>query len=562
LFLFFIFSIFIFMFISCGHDHAFEIEIENVQPTCTEDGYIIRKCNECEETEREDILALGHNMQKETIEPTCGEAGKVILKCTRCSYKEERAGAEPTGKHNLDEGVLEDATCTDPSTLTRTCLVCGKTIVTHPDDKLGHLYTVESETIVKEATCSTSGTKEIRKVCERCGKIDPNSNAKFIQIGVLGHDLKHESSYILNKKEATCTSDEEITYKCSRCDFTETETKEGSMKPHTPGGGPTCGADQVCTVCGTILASATGEHVISHTEEYYKETEEATCSEEAKKVYKCKNCDYTEYDIIPSTKKEHTKGPEATCGTDQVCTVCGEVIVPATGKHTKDGDAVRSVEATCISDGYKVYLCKVCKLEYNDDVVPKDPNAHTYDMDTIIGGVEVPASCIKPRYTLHKCIYCESTYENFLDDVYEPHKFVFSDSVGIITCTYCSSAFYDVSYIENTLEETNVSIDDGVSFDLILSAFTSGSPSIELTKLENEGHYTALSGVKLAVIELVPSRGNVSFEVKLNGEDYTTVTGRTYLDITRLNVTSIDVKSSCNANYSAYVRIYCIDPTK
>lgn len=61
-------------------DHDWE-EIERVEPTCTEDGYIVYECTRCEETKTEVLKALGHNFVVEE-----GYAGLTRSKliCSRC----------------------------------------------------------------------------------------------------------------------------------------------------------------------------------------------------------------------------------------------------------------------------------------------------------------------------------------------------------------------------------------------------------------------------------------------------------------------------------------------
>ncbi len=61
-------------------DHDWE-EIERVEPTCTEDGYIVYECTRCEETKTEVLKALGHNFVVEE-----GYAGltRNKLVCSRC----------------------------------------------------------------------------------------------------------------------------------------------------------------------------------------------------------------------------------------------------------------------------------------------------------------------------------------------------------------------------------------------------------------------------------------------------------------------------------------------
>ena len=59
-------------------------------PTCTEDGYRVRKCTRCDVTETEVIPATGHKYVDTVIKPTYTEKGYTIHKCLRCdsSYKD------------------------------------------------------------------------------------------------------------------------------------------------------------------------------------------------------------------------------------------------------------------------------------------------------------------------------------------------------------------------------------------------------------------------------------------------------------------------------------------
>ena len=59
-------------------------------PTCTEDGYRVRKCTRCDATETEVIPATGHKYVDTVIKPTYTEKGYTIHKCLRCdsSYKD------------------------------------------------------------------------------------------------------------------------------------------------------------------------------------------------------------------------------------------------------------------------------------------------------------------------------------------------------------------------------------------------------------------------------------------------------------------------------------------
>ena len=133
----------------------------------------------------------------ETIrEVNCTEDGINERYCS-CGNKEEQI--IPSG-HKFESWVYEkDTTCTEDGLKLRKCSVCGdierKTISAQ-----GHNWL--------EATCTEA------KKCSAC-------NAKIGN--PLGHDYKSTTT-----KEATCTSDGEIVYKCSRCQDSYSETVAGS----------------------------------------------------------------------------------------------------------------------------------------------------------------------------------------------------------------------------------------------------------------------------------------------------------------------------------------------
>lgn len=82
-------------------------ETENVEPTCTEDGKIVRTNSLSGLTEEETIPALGHDYaETDRTEPTCTEAGEIVYTCTR----DADTYAEPIPALGHDEGEWVVAT--------------------------------------------------------------------------------------------------------------------------------------------------------------------------------------------------------------------------------------------------------------------------------------------------------------------------------------------------------------------------------------------------------------------------------------------------------------------
>ena len=105
----------------------------------------------------------------------------------------------------------------------------------------------------------------------------------------------------------------------------------------------------------------------------------ATCTEDGlTEGSKCSLCGkaFVEQTVVPATG--HTPGPEATCTQDQVCTVCGEVLVEKKG-HTA-GEAVQEnvKPATCTEAGSyeEVIFCTVCGEELSRTPVTVEATGH------------------------------------------------------------------------------------------------------------------------------------------------------------------------------------------
>ena len=75
----------------CGEEHEMK-EVQVVEPTCTEAGYVLWKCPSCGYEEKRDLKkALGHDLEVfSTEEATEDTPGKVVYRCKRekCDYTE------------------------------------------------------------------------------------------------------------------------------------------------------------------------------------------------------------------------------------------------------------------------------------------------------------------------------------------------------------------------------------------------------------------------------------------------------------------------------------------
>lgn len=102
-----------------------------VQPTCTEDGYTMHKCNQDDSLSYKDniVHSTGHHAAKRVIEPTCKEEGRTEIYCTVCGDVSSIINTTPkTNNHTWDNGVVTtEPTAEKDGVKTYTCTVCNET---------------------------------------------------------------------------------------------------------------------------------------------------------------------------------------------------------------------------------------------------------------------------------------------------------------------------------------------------------------------------------------------------------------------------------------------------
>lgn len=219
--------------LSLPHSHA----TREIEPTCTESGYIEEYCTECGKifAKIEKAEPSGHDFGEWRLvkAPTCTEPGTEERVCRNCGHAETRI-AEAAG-HDFgealpcEEGVGcikcgaamptvphtcatrgKEATCTESGYTETYCTVCGKVIGDRTESAaLGHDFG-EWETDIA-ATCVAEGVE--KRVCIRCGISETRA------IPVTEHEW--EAIYVL---PATETAEGKTTYECSICHAVKEET--------------------------------------------------------------------------------------------------------------------------------------------------------------------------------------------------------------------------------------------------------------------------------------------------------------------------------------------------
>ena len=185
--------------------------MQEMQPTCTQDGYTMTKCMLCDKTEIRVIPAFGHSPGNWLItEPTCVREGVMKCVCTICNeILESRTYSEATNIH--DFVVVDPATpptCTaDGTKAISKCMICGMQKGGETIPATGHSDLGMQWIIWRKATCTAEGT--MARMCSFCNMI--------IETQMIPA-LAHEEAIDVPAVPATCTETGRTAGKyCVRC---------------------------------------------------------------------------------------------------------------------------------------------------------------------------------------------------------------------------------------------------------------------------------------------------------------------------------------------------------
>lgn len=330
-------------------------------------------------------------------------SGSVTVKCNHSFTNEEAA----------DKYLKSAASCTSPAVYYKSCEICGEkgTATFNYGDKLPHdfIEKVDARYLKAKETCTSKAV-----YYESCSVCFTRGNETF--------EAGEEPSHNYN----TAWSADAVSHwhECSKCgdkiDVTE----------HTAGAPATEDTAQTCTVCGYVITPALGHkhnfgsswksdpdkhwyecsgcgEMTSVSEHIYDNACDPECnfcwairdvshsygteySKNAEKHWlECSGCG------AKKSSAYHTPGAPATETEDQVCTVCGYIIVPSLG-HTHDyntgkndennhwnecacgdkadvaahtwDDGVVTREATYDEEGEKTYTCSVCSYTKTESI--------------------------------------------------------------------------------------------------------------------------------------------------------------------------------------------------
>ena len=242
-------------------DHAWDDGEVTTPATCTQEGVMTYTCERCGKTETRPIEAKGHTEAIDAaVAPTCTETGLTEGKhCSVCNEVLVEQEVLPALDHDWDEGkVTTPATCTQEGVMTYTCERCGDT-KTEPIAMTEHTVAIDAAVA---PTCTETGLTE-GSHCSVCNEVLVEQEA----LPALDHDWDEGKV----TTPATCTQEGVMTYTCTRCGDTKTETIEatGHTEAIDAAVAPTCTETGLtegshCSVCGKVLVEQEVLQTIPH----------------------------------------------------------------------------------------------------------------------------------------------------------------------------------------------------------------------------------------------------------------------------------------------------------
>ncbi len=357
-----------------------------------------------------------------TKQPTCTEPGVKTYTCYWGCGDSYTEAIEPTGEHTYN-AVVTEPDCVNGGYTTYTCSACGDSYVGDFTAALGHSW-IDADCDTPK-TCSVCGETEGEALghtydnacdadCNVCGATRTPADHKYVESIVAaancGYDgmAKHTCSVCGDSYTTAIPATGAHTYsndcdnRCNVCN----KIREVGDHPYVgvQTKAPTCTETGVmtytCSSCGDSYTETIP--VIAHS--YNAVVTEPDCVNGGYTTYTCSACGDS-YVGNHTSALGHTAGAEADCENDQVCTVCGEVLNAALGhswiaadcyapKHCEvcgvtEGDVahgtivhVEAKDATCTALGnIEYWYCETCGQAWLDE-------AHT--MNTNLMAVKLP----------------------------------------------------------------------------------------------------------------------------------------------------------------------------
>lgn len=437
-----------FAFAACDEQHEMGQWIEEVAPTCTQDGVAGHyNCSHCGKNFDRDgneiadvtLPALGHDLDEEVTKPaTCTEKGTKVVSCKRGDIAEHEEEIEMIPHSYGEWFVAQGATCTEKGVSKRVCGSCGLD-ETEEIDKIAHtpvLYTAG-----KEATCTESGVTACYK-CSMCGKFSATEDGDFTAdsseavqttIPATGHTFGDWSTFepaqdgVAGRDIRTCSV-------CFHNEFRDVDALGHEYGPWEDDGN-----GYHHRTCTQHPDETQTEPCVYDPAVYYP----ATCTEGDYYVSVCSLCNHRDetehgsplghaYGAWESLIDRDSVDDDMTEGHvhkhTHVCTRCNEESTRVTEECNMDG--ARSVEATCTTPAYTETKCTDCGSIHEEITAPANGHEISYDhkfYGSLLDCGHI-ATCANCDYRLEE--KCRST-------VVVHEATCTSDRYSEYTCTIC-----------------------------------------------------------------------------------------------------------------------------
>ena len=276
----------------------------------------------------------------------------------------------------VEETIIEEPTCYLEGRVSKTCTICGDTII-DTIDRVDHTYVISDS---KEATCLEDGYRVFSCSIEGCDVED----SIYTEV-ISAANAEHSYTKLVSTKPATCTEEGYTINACELCGTTERTVLEKAEHVKTNEvvkNEATCTEDGelefYCTVCNKKYTESI--EALGHTEGE-AEVENATCQKTGKSVVKCTTCkEVISEEVLPIADHDWahlTTRVEADCANGivgeetQYCTVCNKTRIAKIEGHT----LAVTTKASCEEDGEKT--CSKCGTT---EVIPA--RGHNYEVTT------------------------------------------------------------------------------------------------------------------------------------------------------------------------------------
>ena len=106
----------------CEHEYSV---VEEVDPTCTKRGKIVRECSLCERRSTERIDKVDHAWETFVVSATCTEDGYITERCVVCDKTKKIDGESALG-HDMKEAGRKEPTQDSEGEIVYQCSRCGE----------------------------------------------------------------------------------------------------------------------------------------------------------------------------------------------------------------------------------------------------------------------------------------------------------------------------------------------------------------------------------------------------------------------------------------------------